>query len=71
MASSIDGEVKILLSDAHAVAGKILKKFRKQMDAMVEALIEQETINREEVSKLFKSIKKVKIQGSGKTLKLT
>ena len=71
VASSIDGEVKILLSDAHAVAGKILKKFRKQMDAMVEALIEQETINREEVSKLFKSIKKVKIQGSGKTLKLT
>ena len=71
VASSIDGEVKILLNDAHAVAGKILKKFRKQMDAMVEALIEQETINREEVSKLFKSIKKVKIQGSGKTLKLT
>ena len=68
--SSIDDEVKILLNDAHAIAGKILKKFKKQMDAMVEELMEKETIDREEVSNIFQSIKKVKIQGSGKTLKL-
>tara|TARA_B100000902_G_scaffold63995_1_gene70735 strand:+ start:243 stop:2096 length:1854 start_codon:yes stop_codon:yes gene_type:complete len=70
VASSIDDEVKILLNDAHAIAGKILKKFKKQMDAMVEELMEKETIDREEVSNIFQSIKKVKIQGSGKTLKL-
>ena len=70
VASSIDDEVKILLNDAHAIAGKILKKFKKQMDAMVEVLMEKETIDREEVSRIFKSIKKVKIHGSGKTLKL-
>ena len=70
VASSIDDEVKILLNDAHAIAGKILKKFKKQMDTMVEVLMEKETIDREEVSRIFKSIKKVKINGSGKTLKL-
>jgi cell division protease FtsH len=70
VASSIDDEVKILLNDAHITAGKILKKFKKQMDAMVDILMEKETIDREEVAKIFKSIKKVKIQGSGKTLKL-
>ena len=70
VASSIDDEVKILLNDAHAIAGKILKKFKKQMDTMVEVLMEKETIDREEVSRIFKSIKKVKIHGSGKTLKL-
>jgi len=32
--------------------------------------MEKETIDREEVSRIFKSIKKVKIHGSGKTLKL-
>jgi cell division protease FtsH len=70
VASSIDDEVKILLNDAHITAGKILKKYKKQMDAMVDILMEKETIDREEVAKIFKSIKKVKIQGSGKTLKL-
>src|SRR5210317_1343854 len=70
VASSIDDEVKILLNDAHVTAGKILKKFKKQMDAMVDILMEKETIDREEVAKVFKSIKKVKVQGSGKTLKL-
>ena len=71
VASSIDGEVKILLNDAHDIAGKILKKFKKQMDAMVEVLMEKETIDRDEVSRIFNSIKKVKIHGSGRTLKLT
>ena len=71
VASSIDGEVKILLNDAHDIAGKILKKFKKQMDAMVEVLMEKETIDRDEVARIFNSIKKVKIHGSGRTLKLT
>ena len=70
VASSIDDEVRNLLNDAHIIAGKILKKFKKQMDAMVKLLMEKETINRDEVAEVFKSIKKVKIQGTGKNLRL-
>ena len=50
VASSIDEEVKSLLSDAHIIAGKILGKFKKQMEDMVKVLMEKETIDREEVA---------------------
>jgi ATP-dependent Zn protease len=40
------------------------------MDAMVKLLIEKETINKDEVAEVFKSIKKVRIQGTGKNLRL-
>ncbi len=70
VASSIDEEVKNLLSDAHIVAGKILAKFKKQMEEMVKVLMEKETIDREEVARIFNKIKKVQISGSGKNLKL-
>ena len=70
VASSIDEEVKSLLSDAHIVAGKILAKFKKQMEEMVKVLMEKETIDREEVASIFNKIKKVQISGSGKNLKL-
>ena len=70
IASSIDDEVRNLLNDAHVIAGKILKKFKKQMDAMVKQLMEKETLNKEEVADIFKTIAKVKITGSGKSLRL-
>ena len=70
VASSIDEEVKSLLSDAHIIAGKILGKFKKQMEDMVKVLMEKETIDREEVARIFNKIKKVHITGSGKNLKL-
>ena len=70
VASSIDEEVKNLLSDAHIIAAKILKKFKKQMETMVKVLIEKETIDKDEVARIFSSIKKVKIQGTGRNLKL-
>ena len=70
VASSIDEEVKSLLSDAHKIAGKILAKFKKQMEDMVRVLMEKETIDRDEVAKIFNKIKKVQITGSGKSLKL-
>ncbi len=70
VAASIDDEVRGLLNDAHFIAGKILKKFKKQMDMMVNLLLEKETINREEVAEVFKTIKKVKVLGSGKDLRL-
>ncbi len=70
VASSIDEEVKSLLSDAHIIAGKILKKFKKQMETMVKVLMEKETIDKDEVAKIFSSVKKVNIKGTGPTLKL-
>ena len=70
VASSIDEEVKSLLSDAHIIAGKILAKFKKQMEDMVKVLMEKETIDREEVARIFNKTKKVNITGSGKNLKL-
>ncbi|MDA9706289.1 ATP-dependent zinc metalloprotease FtsH [Acidimicrobiaceae bacterium] len=70
VASSIDEEVKSLLSDAHIIAGKILGKFKKQMEEMVKVLMEKETIDREEVARIFNKIKKVNITGSGKNLRL-
>ena len=70
VASSIDDEVKNLLSDAHIIAGKILKKFKKQMETMVKVLIEKETIDKDEIAKIFSSIRKVDIKGTGATLKL-
>ena len=71
VASSIDEEVKSLLSDAHIIAGKILGKFKKQMEDMVKVLMEKETIDREEVARIFNKIKKVNITGSCKNLKLS
>ena len=53
VASSIDEEVKSLLSDAHIIAGKILGKFKKQMEDMVKVLMEKETIDREEVARII------------------
>jgi hypothetical protein len=40
------------------------------MDAMVKQLMDKETLNKDEVAEVFKSIKKVKISGTGKSLKL-
>jgi len=40
------------------------------MDAMVDLLMEKETINKDEVAEVFKAIKKVKIHGTGKSLRL-
>ena len=70
VASSIDDEVKNLLTDAHLIAAKILKKFKKQMEMMVKILIEKETIDKDEIAKIFNSIKKVKIKGTGASLKI-
>ena len=40
------------------------------MEDMVRVLMEKETIDRDEVAKIFNKIKKVQITGSGKSLKL-
>ena len=40
------------------------------MEIMVKVLIEKETIDRDEIAKIFKSVNKVKIRGTGTALKL-
>ena len=70
VASSIDNEVKLLLSDAHTIAKKILIKYKKQMKSMVDALIDKETIDKEIIQQLFKSVPKVKLIGTGSSMKI-
>ena len=70
VASSIDQEVKLLLNDAHVIAKKILTKYKKQMKSMVNSLIENETLDKDSVQQLFRSVPKVKLLGTGSSIKL-
>ena len=70
VASSIDNEVKLLLSDAHTIAKKILIKYKKQMKSMVDALIDKETIDKEIIQQLFQSVPKVKLIGTGSNMRI-
>jgi cell division protease FtsH len=53
IAIKIDVEVRKLVDTAYKTAKKILKKHRKELDAVAEALIENENISREEFEALF------------------
>jgi cell division protease FtsH len=55
VAQQIDDEVLILVSDALVQAKKIVKKYRKTLDAVASKLMEVETLTREEFEKLFPS----------------
>ena len=70
VASSIDNEVKVLLNDAHTTARKILTKYKKQMKSMVEALIDKETIDKDIIQDLFQSVPKVKLVGTGSSIRI-
>ena len=70
VASSIDNEVKLLLSDAHTIAKKILIKYKKQMKSMVDTLIDKETIDKEIIQQLFHSVPKVKLIGTGSSMRI-
>ena len=70
IASSIDEEVKLLLNEAHITAKKIITKYKKQMKSMVVTLMEKETINRDLIKQLFKTVPKVKLLGTGLSIKL-
>ncbi|OGD80155.1 cell division protein FtsH [Candidatus Collierbacteria bacterium RIFOXYB1_FULL_49_13] len=51
--AKIDDEVRRLLEDASKVAMVLLKKHRKDMDRLVEVLLEQETVEGDEFEKLM------------------
>ncbi len=53
VAQKIDAEVRKLVDTAYKTAKSILKKYRKELDAVADALIEQENLTREEFEKIF------------------
>ena len=53
VAQKIDIEVRKLIDTAYKTAKKILKKYRKELDAVAEALIENENMSREEFEAIF------------------
>ncbi|HYH27709.1 MAG TPA: hypothetical protein VEA19_02910, partial [Actinomycetota bacterium] len=61
VAFEIDSEVRRLIDEAHDEALDILKANRKQLDGVALALIERETIEKEELTVLLEGIKKKKV----------
>jgi cell division protease FtsH len=53
MQGSIDREIKKLLDEGYKKAVEILKKHRKQLDAIAETLIKKETVESEEFETLM------------------
>jgi cell division protease FtsH len=53
VAEKIDIEVRDLVQEAYGKAKKILNKYRAQLDAVAERLIEVETIDRDEFERIF------------------
>jgi cell division protease FtsH len=53
MQSAIDREVKKFLDEGYRKAAEILKKHRKQLDLIAEALIKKETVESEEFEALM------------------
>ena len=58
-AQLIDVEVRAILEAAHNEAYKALTTNRKVLDAMAKALMEEETLNQEQIAKIFKPVKKL------------
>jgi cell division protease FtsH len=57
IAAVVDQEVSKLISNAHQEAFDILTANREVLDDLVRALFERETLNREEVAKVFQPLK--------------
>ena len=55
---SIDDEVRLLLDRAHDEAWEILTEYREVLDALVVALLEQETLNEKELAEVFAPVRK-------------
>ena len=53
IAEKIDAEVRKIVDEAYAQAKSILKKYRKELDAVAEKLLEAESITREEFEVIF------------------
>jgi cell division protease FtsH len=58
-AQQIDKEIRGILDAAHDEAYKAINLNRKVLDALAKDLMEKETLNAEEISKIFKTVKKL------------
>lgn len=53
VAEEIDGEVRAIVNNAYKEARKIIIKYRKQLDAVAQKLLEVETLTKDDFQKLF------------------
>jgi cell division protease FtsH len=58
VAAIVDAEIRKLIEHAHHEAYELLVENRTTLDAMVIELLEKETLNKDEISIIFKKIKK-------------
>ena len=56
IASAIDQEIKAMIEGAHQEAYEILIENRSILDALVEELLEKETLHKEEIEVIFKNV---------------
>jgi cell division protease FtsH len=56
LAATIDQEIKALIGQAHEEAYEILIENRSILDALVEELLEKETLQKEEIAAIFKHV---------------
>ena len=59
IAAVVDREIRTLIENAHQEAFDILVANRKILDEMVVELLEKETLNKEEIARIFKKVKLV------------
>lgn len=65
VAAFIDSEVRELISAAHEEATTILERHSSAMERMVEELLENETVGRDEVARLFADVPKWEHDSAG------
>lgn len=58
VAAFIDAEVRKMITAAHTEARTILERHQDAMERMVEALLEKETVDRDEVAEIFADVPK-------------
>jgi cell division protease FtsH len=56
LASVVDSEIRSLIENAHQEAYEILVENRSILDALVEELLEKETLQKEEIEVIFKRV---------------
>ncbi|MBB6120882.1 ATP-dependent zinc metalloprotease FtsH [Nocardiopsis algeriensis] len=64
IASVIDEEVRRLIESAHDEAFEVLNEYRDVLDELVVALLEKETLSRDEVLEIFAPVRKRPSRGS-------
>ena len=58
-AQQIDAEIRSILDAAHDEAYQAINLNRKVLDALAKALMEEETLNQEQIAEIFKNVKKL------------